>query len=135
MTRQAKVFIEKSSILTGLCRGSIWNMRMREPRFGGPVSVDFDWAWVFEREERYGDILGFFHTHPSGLASPSQRDARTMRAWVSCMGKPLLCVIECDANLNAFVFETDEDDGFPFAEIQRFPRNVLIGVKENRHAR
>ncbi len=104
-------------------------MRLRQTRTGGPASVDFDWAWVIEREEQYGDILGFYHTHPSGLARPSRRDVRTMHAWVSCMGKPLLCVIESDANLNAYVFETDENDGFPLAEIQRFPRNVLIGFR------
>lgn len=123
-------FIEQSAILTGQCRGRIWFARLRQFRSGEPTSVEFDWAWVLEREERYGDILGFYHTHPASLITPSDRDVRTMRAWVSCLGKPLLCVIETDARLTAYVFETDESDGFPLTEIQRFPRNVLVGILE-----
>jgi hypothetical protein len=121
-------FKEKSAILTGQCRGRIWYVRLRQLNVGESASVEFDWAWVLEREERYGDVLGFYHTHPPGLTTPSGRDVRTMRAWVSCLGKPLLCVLESDANLRAYVFETDEDDGVPLAEIQRFPRNVMVGV-------
>jgi len=122
-------FIEKSAILTGQCRGRICYVRLRQFCSGGPASVEFDWAYVLEREERYGDILGFYHTHPAGLIRPSDRDVRTMRAWVSCLGKPLICVIESDATLTAYMFETDEDDGFSLTEIQRFPRNIMIGVK------
>ena len=47
-----------------------------------------------EREEVRGDVVGFYHTHPSMPPVPSARDAATMPAWVSCFGKPLLCVID-----------------------------------------
>ncbi len=60
---------------------------------GSPTGVEFDWAVVIKREERRGDVLGFYHTHPFGLNRPSRRDVRTMRAWCDCLGKPLLCVI------------------------------------------
>ena len=122
------IFTEKSAILIGHRQGNIWNGRLRQFQSGEPASVEFDWEWVFTREDRYGDVLGFYHTHPAGLTTPSGRDVRTMRAWVSCLGKPLLCVIKSYKNLSAYVFETDEDDGSPLAEIQRFPRNVIVGV-------
>jgi hypothetical protein len=135
MARPTDSLSERSAILTGQCRGRIWYGRLREHRIGGPSSVDFDWKWVLKREEQYGDILGFYHTHPGGFARPSERDTRTMRAWVSCLGKPLMCVIESFEDLIAYIYETDEDDGSPFAEMQRFPRNVLIAVKDDQHAR
>jgi len=121
-------FRESSAILTGQRRGRIWHVRLRKFGSGKPTSVEFDWAYVLEREERYGDIVGFYHTHPVGLITTSRRDVQTMRAWVSCLGKPLLCVIASGATLSAYVFETDDDAGTPLAEIQRFPRNVMVGV-------
>lgn len=120
---------EISAILVGRRRGRIWYGRLRERRGGGPASVEFDWAWVLAREERYGDVAGFYHTHPPGLAAPSQRDLRTMRAWVSCLGKPLLCVIESGDVLAAYLFCTDEDDGQALSEVERFPRNVVVAVE------
>ena len=82
-----------------------------------------------EREERYGDVAGFFHTHPQGLAIPSERDLRTMRAWVSCFGKPLLCLIDSGDRLSAFLFQTDEDAGRAVARVERFKRNVIVAVE------
>jgi proteasome lid subunit RPN8/RPN11 len=66
-------------VLVGQHRGRIWFGRLRKRQVGEPGSVEFDWAWVLEREERRGDILGSFHTHPSELGLPSQRDVRTMQ--------------------------------------------------------
>jgi hypothetical protein len=114
-------------IITGQRRGRLWYGRLQQRQVGQPASVEFDWAWVLDREERRGDILGFYHTHPDGLITPSQRDIKTMRAWVTCMGKPLLCVINSNAVLTAYCFQTDEDQGQSLAEVQRFPRNLLIG--------
>lgn len=122
-------FIENCAILTGQYRGQIWYGRLRQFQSGAPGSVEFDWEWVMKREERYEDVLGFYHTHPASLTTPSERDLRTMCAWVSCLGKPLLCVIQSANTLSAYVFETDEDDGSALIEIQRFPRNVIIGIE------
>lgn len=116
-------------VLIGHRRGSIWYGRLRRRQMGRPASVEFDWAWVMEREERHGDVAGFFHTHPPGLATPSQRDLRTMRAWVGCFGKPLLCLIDSGERLSAFLFATDEDAGQPAAQVERFPRNVVVVVE------
>jgi hypothetical protein len=120
---------EESAVLIGYRRGRIWYGRFRQRQVGQPASVEFNWAWVLEREERYGDVLGFYHTHPAGLPTPSQRDVRTMRAWAGCFGKPLLCIVESGDVLNAYAFQTDEDDGQLLDEVQRFPRGVAIAVE------
>jgi hypothetical protein len=116
-------------VLVGQRRGRIWYGRLRQRQTGQPASVEFDWDWVLAREERHGDILGFHHTHPAGLAAPSDRDLRTMRAWVSCLGKPLLCLIQAGDRLAAYSFATDEDDGQLLAEVERFPRNAIVAVE------
>jgi proteasome lid subunit RPN8/RPN11 len=116
-------------VLIGHRRRGIWHGRLRQRQMGSPASVEFDWAWVMEREERYGDVAGFLHTHPAGLATPSQRDLRTMRAWVSCFGKPLLCLIESGDQLSAHLFASDDDAGRPIGQLERFPRNVIVAVE------
>ena len=120
---------EISFILTGQRQRRIWYGRLVQRVAGGLASVEFDWGWVLEREERRGDIIGFYHTHPGGPMTPSQRDVRTMRAWASCLGKPLLCVIKAKSTLTAYVFATDNDNGQALAEVQRFPRNIIIGTE------
>jgi proteasome lid subunit RPN8/RPN11 len=120
---------EVSYVLVGQRRGCIWYGRLHRRQVGGPASVEFDWSWVWEREERFGDILGFFHTHPASLAAPSARDVRTMRAWVTCLGRPLLCVIRSGDALAAYVFANDEDEGRVLGEVQCFPRNVIVAVE------
>jgi hypothetical protein len=115
-------------VLVGRRRGRIWYGRLRQRQSGGPASVEFDWSWVLDREERYGDIAGFYHTHPVGLATPSARDVRTMRAWVSSLGKPLLCIIKSGSSLAAYLFATDEDSGQVLADVERFPRNAIVAV-------
>jgi hypothetical protein len=116
---------ETVAVLIGQRRGRVWEGRLRRFREGSPTTVEFDWAWVLAREEQHGDVIGFYHTHPSGVTTPSKRDVRTMRAWVGCFGKPLLCVIESGAALTAYVFETDEDEGRPLAEVQRRAQAVV----------
>ncbi|HEY7356304.1 MAG TPA: Mov34/MPN/PAD-1 family protein, partial [Ktedonobacterales bacterium] len=84
-------FREEAAILTGTRSGLAWLMRSQRPAPGAPASVEADWHWALEREERCGDVLGFYHTHPPAAgAVPSERDALTMRAWCGAFGKPLL---------------------------------------------
>jgi proteasome lid subunit RPN8/RPN11 len=75
---------------------------------GTPVAVSFDAKWALHREELNGDIIGFYHTHPSGMPDPSGRDHRTMNAWVAALGKPLLCIIEADNTPHAYQYAPDE---------------------------
>lgn len=126
MGNAADAVNEISAVLVGHRRGNLWYSRLVRWQMGQPASVEFEWEWVLEREERRGDILGFYHTHPRGPLTPSGRDVRTMRAWASCLGKPLLCLIESNAALAAYLFENDEAEGQRLTEAQRFPRNVMI---------
>ncbi len=119
---------EESGILVGSRRGNVWLGRLQRRRQGGPSSVDFDWAWVLEREERRGDVIGFWHTHPFGFEGPSHRDIRTMQGWVSCLGKPLLCLIQGQNSLTAYIFQTEEDLGRRLAEEQRFERGIMVVI-------
>ena len=120
--------LEEAAVLVGYRRGDIWYGRLRQGWTGGAASVTFDWSWVLEREERYGDVTGFFHTHPAGPPTPSGRDVRTMRAWVSCLGKPLLCLIQSGDEMGATLFRDDEDEGRPVSQVARFPRRVVVAV-------
>jgi proteasome lid subunit RPN8/RPN11 len=90
--------------------------------------VQFDGPWVLEREERRHDVIGFLHTHPDGPPSPSRRDVRTMRAWCSAFGKPLLCLIASPNGVRGYRFDDDESEGVGLALVETFPRGVLIGV-------
>jgi len=119
---------EEVAVLIGQRRGRLWHGRLRQRQVGKPTSVEFDWAWVLGREECRGDVIGFYHTHPPGLTTPSQRDVRTMRAWVGCFGKPLLCVIESAGVLTGSVFADDKANGIRLDEIQWFPPNIIVGV-------
>jgi proteasome lid subunit RPN8/RPN11 len=119
---------EESAVLVGYRRGHLWYGRLRQRQVGTPASVAFDGDWVLGREERHGDVIGFYHTHPPAHGKPSARDVRTMRAWASCFGKPLLCVIESDSVLTVTVFRSDEDEGERLGEVRRFPRGVIVAV-------
>jgi proteasome lid subunit RPN8/RPN11 len=99
--------VEQCWILIGTHDGEIgWHFRRRCQTSGEVASVEAAWVWALEREERLGDVVGFFHTHPGGAgAEPSSRDMRTMRAWCSALGKPLLCVITDGKQLNGYIFD------------------------------
>jgi hypothetical protein len=51
-----------------------------------------------------------------------------MRAWVSCLGKPLLCLIQSGDGLSATLFQDDQDEGRPVSQVARFPRRVVVAV-------
>jgi len=102
------------------------------PTHGQVSSVEFDAAWVLAREENHGDIVGFYHTHPGGPPAPSRRDDRTMHAWVSALGKPLLCLIESEGKLAAFRYDSDEAPAVRLAACERFPRSIVIAYEDDR---
>jgi hypothetical protein len=66
---------------------------------GSSCHVSFDWA-----KAAGGMVLGFYHSHPSGITSPSSRDDRTMKAWVISEGRPMVCGIFCDGKQKAFLY-------------------------------
>src|SRR5262249_18019528 len=115
-------------ILVGQRRGRIWFGRRLRSTSGDRTSVEFDGAWVLEREEKRHDVIGFFHTHPDGPDAPSSRDVRTMRAWTDSFGKPLICVISTPARVRGFRFDSFEAGAAPLSLVESFPRGVMIGV-------
>jgi proteasome lid subunit RPN8/RPN11 len=100
------------------------------PTTGDSSSVGFDADWVLEREESSGDVVGFYHTHPSGMPAPSKRDDRTMWAWVSSFGKPLLCLIEADRKVAAYQYINDEAEAAKVTACEVLPRGVVIAYDD-----
>jgi proteasome lid subunit RPN8/RPN11 len=129
--RSLRPVVEQCWTLVGLRRGRIWLARRIDHRRGEPSSVNFDGLVVLDREERKRDVIGFFHTHPSGPPLPSRRDVRTMRAWCSAFGKPLLCVIASPAGKAGYRFDDDTSRGTLLAEVQLFPRGAIVGVDKD----
>jgi len=73
--------------------------------------VSFDYQYVIDWEDKYGNVIGFFHTHPKGCAGPSGTDIRTMTGWCQCLGKDLLCVIDCGTSVVAIPFRFNAEKG------------------------
>jgi hypothetical protein len=125
------IFLEEAAVLTGARSGRVWLMRCHRIAQGRPASVEADWRWALRREERSGDVIGFSHTHPLAAGtSPSERDARTMRAWCGSFGKPLLCVIACGTQARATLFADDEDAGRPLPILEMFAGGIFVAVEE-----
>lgn len=124
-------FHEEACILTGVRRGPVWLMRRQHPSQGAPASVEADWHWALEREERAHDVVGFYHTHPLAAGTkPSGRDRRTMQGWCGAFGKPLLCVIACGDQVQATLFADNEDTGQPLPILEVFAGGILVAVEE-----
>jgi proteasome lid subunit RPN8/RPN11 len=96
--------------------------------------VAFDAAGVLAREESHGDVVGFYHTHPAGPPAPSDRDLRTMRAWVGSFGKPLLCVIESPGQLAAYRFDHDESPGLGLKACELLPGGKVLSFDEGKES-
>lgn len=123
--------VEHCWTLVGSRRGRVWCARRIGHQVGTPIRVDFDGPGALRREERRGDVVGFYHTHPEGPLRPSARDLRTMRAWCSAFGKALLCVIASPEGLAGFPFDSAGSGGVPLALVQVFPRGLIIGVEDD----
>jgi proteasome lid subunit RPN8/RPN11 len=119
--------VEQCWALVGRRRGRVWLCRRVRRSSGDRASVRFDGAWVLKREEDRGDVVGFLHTHPDGPPTPSQRDLRTMRAWCSAFGKPLLCLIACPGGVRGYRFD-GEPSARPLELVEIFPGGAVIGV-------
>lgn len=125
-----RLIVERCWVLLGQHRGRIWHCRRVRQSSGERTRVRFDGDWVLSREEKYRDVLGFMHSHPDGPAAPSQRDVRTMRAWCSSFGKPLLCLIAAPGGVRGYRFEDDKSAGTALEIVEMFVLRggVVIGV-------
>ncbi|MGD2078154.1 MAG: Mov34/MPN/PAD-1 family protein [Chloroflexota bacterium] len=115
---------EQSWVLLGAYheQEGIWRLRACRHVPGQPASVEADWQWALAREEVHGDVVGFAHTHPAGSGTePSNRDLRTMEAWCSAFGKPLVCLIAEGHSLHdpaGYLFHHDGDDPLSLAAFE-----------------
>jgi hypothetical protein len=125
---------ERCWVLVGAVENGVWRVRRRQASRGGLASVEAAWEWALAREEALGDVAGFWHTHPriSGLAGPeggldpSARDIRTMQAWCSALGKPLICVISIGRAAQACLFQDSADCGVRLAGVEQVGRDGVI---------
>jgi len=115
--------------LVGQRRGRVWHARKLRRTVGEPARVEFDGLAVLAREEQRHDVVGFLHTHPNFPAEPSQRDIDTMHAWVSALGKPLVCLIAGTDGLAGFLFADDDSRGVRLMQVETFPRGVMVAVR------
>ncbi len=119
---------ERCWVLTGAQDGPAgWRFRRRKQSAGEAASVEAAWDWALDREERFGDVVGFFHTHPRGTdAQPSSRDMRTMNAWCRALGKPLLCIIAAGRMLNGCLFVYPDGEPQQVESIHKAERGWYI---------
>ena len=118
---------EQSWILTGGNHRRMWWGHVSHESEGHPGSVDFPYKWVLDREEKYGDVVGFMHTHPGMIASPSPRDDATMAQWVLSFGKPLICLIEGVNGLKGYLYYSDEQPPIPIRTLKSFGQ-LIVGI-------
>ena len=90
---------EQCWFIYGFRRENTWYGFLRHHSVGGPASVNFNW-----KKAANPLIIGFFHSHPSGMINPSNRDDRTMGAWVRSEGRSLICGIFSDDEKAAYLY-------------------------------
>lgn len=119
--------IEHCWVLIGGRSGPLWHGRLKKLSSGTPTRVAFDFRSIQDREEKHGDIIGFYHTHPTFSAIPSGIDHNTMKAWVCSFGKPLICAIRGTDGLR--IYEYIDDESAPL-ELLYFKGmgNLMFGV-------
>ena len=95
---------EELYVLMGKRIGRFWCGRPVGYQLGLPSEVRFDPDFVWNNADK---IVGWIHTHPVSPASPSKTDHATMTAWITSLGKPLLCSIKGSDGLRAWWFFHD----------------------------
>lgn len=103
---------EKCLVITGTWHTDfLWSGRGRWQQHGHPTSVSFANIYdrVISRESTYGDVIGFYHTHPQMPGIPSSTDIQTMNQWVDVMGKDLLCLIHGQEGIQTYLWVGEND--------------------------
>lgn len=118
---------EQYYMLVGRTLGKFWYGIATDHRSGTPVRVLFNYQRVYDQELAYGDVIGFFHTHPNMISNMSDTDYATMCGWTNALGKRLMCVIEGKDGMSNHVFDYREEnehvDTFPVYRVG----NIFFG--------
>lgn len=85
----------------------------------------FDYNFIYEREDKYKDIVGFYISHPVGYFSLSSEEIKTIEQWVKCLGKSLIVLVESDAVLNSWLFSKGEDNKISILDIKASTTNNI----------
>lgn len=113
-------------VLFGRWDDDLWYAVMHPMSFGTPTNVSFNAQEVIDRDEKLGDCVGFLHTHPNMPAYYSGTDDATMKGWVTCLGKPLVCCIKGSDGLRAWWYLNDEDPPEEW-QVKRI-KNLVFGI-------
>ncbi len=126
MSARQQITNEQCWVLTGNRSGMTWHCSRVQPTEGSTNQVEFSHDWVLQRNEDVGDVVGFYHTHPSGFLDPSEKDVQTMQAWTGCFGRPLLCLIGFEERIEGFIFFDDECSGWRLLSVKREEDCLII---------
>lgn len=119
---------ERYMLLLGENEGYFWWGRGDDKTTGIIGQVKFDANYVINQDEVYENVIGFYHTHPGMGASPSDRDHRTMKAWVCCLGKPLICIIKGCDGVRAWLYRDDESAPWECRQVKKF-KSLFVGAR------
>lgn len=125
---------EKCWLITGKIFRRFFYGKMLYMSEGYPTQVKFDGDYVLKLEENQGNIIGFYHTHPKMMATPSSTDHETMHSWVSCFGKPLLCLIEGSNGIKTYLYQDDESLPILIKKCVKI-NNKIYGFKGKKNAK
>ena len=114
---------ERCWILTGHYKDDLWWGFAKKRTEGTPVSVEFDWEYVLKNHEK---VVGFYHTHPSFNATPSETDDRAMHGFCLSLGRPLVCLIRDTDGLRAWWYVDDESEPEEYQVVKM--GNLFFGV-------
>ena len=114
---------ENCWILVGEKKNDLWWGQRVERTEGEPMVVRFNPYYVLDHADK---VVGFIHTHPNFSAHYSSRDDLTMKAWVTCLGKPLVCCIQGIDGLRAWWYLDDENPPEEFDA--KAMRGIVFGV-------
>ncbi|MBI4863038.1 MAG: Mov34/MPN/PAD-1 family protein [Candidatus Riflebacteria bacterium] len=101
MTRHVKS--EVGWVLVGFQDDDLVVARRVMQASGAATSVRLDSARILSREEKQGDVVGFWHTHPAGLIRESGQDRETLGAFCRSFGKSLVSIVETDGSASGWV--------------------------------
>jgi len=105
-----KSFVENCWFIYGLKIKKFYIGFVVKHSTGEASGVEFDWKKIYD--SKY--LIGFFHTHPRDVMGYSITDDTTMKAWVSCMWRDLICGIWNETRTQAacYLFKKNKSQEF-----------------------